>query len=93
MRRLPGDWNANTHGAKPVRETSSMSNWSQTSRLSIKDSLSLGCAADLERRPVGIGSLVLARFRADDLVNFHVRHLKSIFGEGISVQGVGWFGI
>ena len=39
-RRLHGKANANSHGARPVRQIVSMMKWIRTSRLSIKNSLS-----------------------------------------------------
>ena len=39
--RLPGKGNANSHGARPVHPIISMVRWIRTSRLSIKNSLSL----------------------------------------------------
>jgi len=39
--RLPGKGNANSHGARPVRLIITMIEWIRTSRLSIKNSLSL----------------------------------------------------
>ena len=43
--RLPGKGNSKSHGARPVHQIISMINWIRTSRLSIKNSLSL----DLEK--------------------------------------------
>ena len=40
--RLPGKRNSNSHGARPVHLIITMIKWIQTSRLSIKNSLSLG---------------------------------------------------
>jgi len=40
--RLPGKGNSNPHGARPVHQIISMIKWIRTSRLSIKNSLSLG---------------------------------------------------
>ena len=39
--RLPGKGNSNSHGARPVRLIITMIKWIRTSRLSIKNSLSL----------------------------------------------------
>jgi len=39
--RLPGKGNSNSHGARPVHLIITMSKWFRTSRLSIKNSLSL----------------------------------------------------
>ena len=39
--RLPGNGNSNSHGARPVHLIIAMMKWIQTSRLSIKNSLSL----------------------------------------------------
>jgi len=38
--RLPGKGNSNSHGARPVHLTITMTKWIRTSRLSIKNSLS-----------------------------------------------------
>jgi len=40
--RLPGKGNSNSHGARPVHLIILMIMWTRTSRLSIKNSLSLG---------------------------------------------------
>jgi len=40
--RLPGKGNSNSHGARPVHLMITMIQWIRTSRLSIKNSLSLG---------------------------------------------------
>jgi len=40
--RLPGKWNSNSHGARPVHLIITTIKWIRTSRLSIKNSLSLG---------------------------------------------------
>ena len=40
--RLPGKWNSNSHGARPVHLIIMMIQWIRTSRLSIKNSLSSG---------------------------------------------------
>ena len=40
--RLPGKGNSNPHGARPVHLIITMIKWIQTSRLSIKNSLSVG---------------------------------------------------
>ena len=48
--RLPGKGNSNSHGARPVHLIISMVKWIQTSRLSIKNSLSLtvaGCCRSI----------------------------------------------
>jgi len=39
--RLPGKGNSNSHGARPVHQIISMIKWIRTSRLAIKNSLSL----------------------------------------------------
>ena len=39
--RLPGQGNSNTHGVRPVHQIISMIKWIRTSKLSIKNSLSL----------------------------------------------------
>ena len=54
--RLPGKGNSNSHGARPVHLIITMIKWSRTSRLSIKNSLSLtfACAARVEYRGGGI---------------------------------------
>jgi len=39
--RLPGKGNSNPHGARPVLQIATMIQWIRTSRLSIKNSLSL----------------------------------------------------
>jgi len=39
--RLPGTGNSNSHGARPVHQIIAMIKWIRTSRLSIKNSLSL----------------------------------------------------
>ena len=41
--RLPGKGNSNSHGARPVHLIIKMIKWIRTSRLSIKNSLSLPC--------------------------------------------------
>ena len=42
--RLPGKGNSNSHGARPVHQTIAVMKWIRTSRFSIKNSLSSGCA-------------------------------------------------
>ena len=44
--RLPGKGNSNSHGARPVHLIITMMKWIRTSRLSIKNSLSLGLEVD-----------------------------------------------
>jgi len=39
--RLPGKGNSNSHDARPVHQIISLTKWIRTSRLSIKNSLSL----------------------------------------------------
>ena len=39
--RLPGKYNSNSHGARPVHLTITMMKWIRTSRLPIKNSLSV----------------------------------------------------
>jgi len=41
--RLPGNGNSDSHGARPVHLIITMMKWIRTSRLSIKNSLSVGC--------------------------------------------------
>ena len=45
--RLPGKWNSSSHGARPVRQIISMMEWTRTSRLSIKYSLSVAGNSDI----------------------------------------------
>ena len=45
--RLPGKGNSNYHGARPVHRIISMVKWIRTSRLSIKNSLSLSVGVNL----------------------------------------------
>ena len=40
--RLPGKGNSNSHGARPIHLIIAMIKWIRTSRLSIKNSLSIG---------------------------------------------------
>ena len=40
--RLPGKGDSNSNGARPVRQIITMKEWIQTSRLSIKNSISAG---------------------------------------------------
>ena len=46
--RLPGKANLKIHGARPVHQIIPMMKWIRTSRLSIKESRSLGQVASLE---------------------------------------------
>ena len=50
--RLPGKGNSNPHGARPVHLIITMIKWIRTSRLSIKNSLSLSDEAGQEERAV-----------------------------------------
>jgi len=45
--RLPGKWNSNSHGARLVHLILTMMKWIRTSRLSIKNSFSLGTSTRL----------------------------------------------
>ena len=48
--RLPGKWNSNCHGARPVHRIISVTRWFRTNRLSIKKSLSQGLRTHWELR-------------------------------------------
>ena len=50
--RLPGKGDSNPHGVRPVHLIITMIKWIRTSRLSIKNSLSLGRAGAVLGRPV-----------------------------------------
>jgi hypothetical protein len=54
--RLPGKGNSRSHRARPVHQIMSMMKWIQSSRLSIKNSLSGGGRCSLRRRSRRRGS-------------------------------------
>ena len=60
--RLPRKGNSNSHGVSPVRETTSVITWSRTSRLPIKNSLSLSLEKLHPRIPDATSSLDPAPF-------------------------------
>jgi len=64
--RLPGKGNSNSHGARPVHLIITMIKWIQTSRLSIKNSLSL-LAPPVKTEPRG--SVNHFTLGADNLAN------------------------
>ena len=65
--RLPGKGNSNFHGARPVHLIITMIKWIRTSRLSIKNSLSV----EIERcRQAGAMRLAAGRGRCERRMGF-----------------------
>ena len=71
--RLPGKGDSNSHGARPVHQIISMIKWIRTSRLSIKNSLSLeervlsvAAEATCSGEPFSSSSLLLSSLELSD---------------------------
>jgi len=91
--RLPGKGNSNSHGARPVHLIITMIKWIQTSRLSIKNSLSTGPASGPNHVSSSFGD-VPSRPRADPVtVAFeNGRDLAPIGGDSAPVGGHDYHG-
>jgi len=81
--RLPGKGNSNSHGARPVHLIITMTKWIRTSRLSIKNSLSLSDLGDKLLEVEGRGDRPPVPAALCDL------HRKGD-GSGFRVQGSGF---